>query len=168
MKNLQSKFNSEKVLKAGAFSSSSLIDNLEIYGFVAIDSTETEFIDFQTTINDIIDMGGSNNVVCGDRLMQTLFLPDSKGKVKFTNQVIPIFKEICYAETEKGYNLSSIYIPSLTSIELYKKMRKRIVKSRVDEYNLRRNKFPLNIVDKDGVTTYISKDMISYSKIKMG
>lgn len=158
MENLKFKLNTENVLKAEFSTASSLINNLEVYGFIAIDSTEIEFINFQTTINDIVDTGNSNNIVCGDRLMQTLYLPDSKGKVKFTNQVVPIYKEICYAKEEKDYNLSSIYVPAFTSIELYKKMRKKILKIGVNDYNLRRYNFPLNVIDKNGVTTYISKE----------
>lgn len=157
MEKISTKFFEEKVLKSGMFVSSSLIPKMEIYGFIAIDSSKVEEIDYQAKLNDIVDTGFANNVVCGDRLMQTLYLPDSKGNVKLRCQVVPIFDKISHSESGDEYKLIDIYIPSLTSIDKYMDIRSRRKEYKLDEYNLRRFKFPYSVTSQDGTLIYTTQ-----------
>lgn len=128
-----------------------LIKDLELCGFVnscdIFNMWYKTLYHHQLLPNGFIDKNFKHNILCSGYLKQTLEVPDSNDfKMSSFPVISPIYKKLEKLKEDAIYYLVDIYMPSLRSNTLYKKIKeKKNDESTIAESNFSKYDFPDNI-----------------------
>lgn len=133
-------------IQCGLVMSSSLIDKLEIYGFVENDPIiSTSQNNPYGGINPVC-MDGTNRIVCSGFIYQKKIFTDGY-------YIFPVYHTIVREYVTHELPLKLIYVQALKNNNLYQKIRSRRVSS-ITPSNLKKHNMPENIVCKNGMACY--------------
>lgn len=159
---LANKLQTEKVLQSGLVVSSTLVDRLEVYGYlnscVGEDIVKNGYIN---RYNNFINVQTIGEIICAGYLMQPAIVSDN-GRGKFETKMHQVYSALELAKEEIKYDLADLDIPSLYYNLVYVGIRKKNHKIDCPDYRIKNWvwMFPDNIKKKSDASLefdYISK-----------
>ena len=170
-KTLQEVFKCVRTLSSGIQVSNSLIQDMEVVGYLNSASVDTllqlNFSPFN--MGGVINHSVDKQLICSNYLYQVKE-DESNGNPAYRGKLYPIFKQIKMATTEMNIPLNQMDIPSLRMNCLYRKIKERVgTDVVVSEYELRKSKMPDYIHLENGKLMYhiIADDVLCYDRHEM-
>lgn len=150
---LEELFQSTGKLQSNILVSSTLIKEMEIYGYVNTCKGD-DFLcnpsSLQTLLNGIVDKASSNEIVCSNFIYQ-VFCYYNGSKIQETGRTIPVYQKLELSADTNEYNLEDLYFPSLVGNLSYKHIKRRVgIGVNVTEKYIKHAHFPSNITAKEG------------------
>ncbi len=143
--------------------SSVLINRLEVYGYINSRCVEDVLFLPKTSydtvsVNGIVNKSPVSEIVCSNYIYQVIIFYDGK-KTTSIGLPTPVYKNLSISNKPTKYNLEDLYIPSLLSNPIYKKIKARIGSGVVvTERTIKNGRFPQYIVAEDNKALYIAKE----------
>ena len=112
-------------LRRGMVVHGALVEDMEIYGFLNYSSEiiyERKYNEFD--LLGIVDKDPSKQIICGNYMYQVVEWFDGK-KVQYSGRITPIYDILGKSTVDRSIDVANLYIPSLISHELYKRIRSR-------------------------------------------
>lgn len=165
---------------SGMIVKSSLVDKLEIYGFVNACKDEDMYdkVYAGLFLNGIVNKEPKRQIILSNYIYQVTTHYSGK-EITREGMRIPIFQALVVSESEGQYNVEDLYIPSMISNQLYRKIKSRRGNGfAVSDYVLEKAKFPpyikavegkailnapiahVQFLDKDGVIKSIGENIM--------
>lgn len=156
-KNLFDYLNEHKSIQNGMLVKSSLIDKLEIVGFL----NDTEPMNF---INNACELSLHTDGSINFLNMLALY----SGFVKTGNNTYEYYMSLTLNESRMEINIENLYIPSLMTKDLYKYIRKRNNTRKITDELLRQKNFPTSIIAKDNAAIRVIEEGEIVMKDRIG
>lgn len=160
---LSEKLSESKQLSSSIIVSSVLVNKLEVYGYVNSCRHEDMILipknnSAVASLNGIINKSPISEIVLSNFLYQFVTYFDGK-QTSTIGLHIPIYKSLCVLNEQKKYNVEDLYIPSLRTNLLYRKIKARIGTGvEVTANMIRKNGFPENIIEEDSKAMFIAEE----------
>ena len=128
---MANKLQTEKVLQSGLVVSSTLVDRLEVYGYInscrGYDVKVNKFGSGYNVFgyNDFVNNVTIGEVVCAGFLMQPVLLVDEYGRSVNGMKIHQVYSVLEVAKEPLKLDLANLDVPSLGYHPVYKKIRKK-------------------------------------------
>ena len=153
--------------------SSVLIKKLEVYGYVNSCSVENMLhlpkdSMARVRVNGIVNKSPVSEIVCSNYIYQVITYFDSK-QASTVDISSPIYNSLYINKKQTKLNLEDIYIPSLLSNPIYRKIKARIGTGVVvTESMIHKSGFPKNIIAEDSKAMFVAEEGTILLKDKEG
>ena len=153
--------------------SSVLIKKLEVYGYANSCKAENMLNIPNNTwakigVNGIVNKSPISEIVCSNYIYQVITLSDGK-QASTVGIPSPIYNSLYINKKQTKLNLEDIYIPSLLSNPIYRKIKGRIGTGvLVTDSLIQKGGFPKNIIAEDNKAMFIAEEGTFLLKDKEG